>query len=56
MTPSRVGVIFGSRNTEHEVSIVTGLQVVGFLAGRHEVTQRFAAKGVARTVGKQMAE
>ena len=37
MSKYRVAVIFGSRSTEHEVSVVSALQVMSFLSGRHEV-------------------
>jgi D-alanine-D-alanine ligase len=55
MSPSRVGVIFGSRNTEHEVSIVTGLQVIGFLAGRHEAIPIYITKDGAWLTGAKLA-
>jgi D-alanine-D-alanine ligase len=37
MSRYKIGVIFGSRSTEHEVSIVTAMQVIGFLRERHDV-------------------
>ena len=37
MASYTVGVIFGSRSPEHEVSIVSALQVMDFLAKRHTV-------------------
>jgi D-alanine-D-alanine ligase len=56
MPPSRVGVIFGSRNTEHEVSIVTGLQVIGFLAKRHEAIPIYITKDGAWLTGAKLAQ
>ncbi len=36
--------MFGSRSTEHEVSVVTAMQVIKFLAERHEVTPIYITK------------
>jgi D-alanine-D-alanine ligase len=35
-SPLRVGVVFGGRSVEHDVSIITGLQACEVLAARHE--------------------
>jgi D-alanine-D-alanine ligase len=37
MDKLRIGVVFGGRSVEHDVSIVTAHQVMGVLSGRHEV-------------------
>jgi D-alanine-D-alanine ligase len=39
-----VGVIFGSRSPEHEVSIVSALQVMDFLSKRHQVIPIYITK------------
>ena len=39
-----VGVIFGSRSPEHEVSIVSALQVMDFLSKRHTVVPIYISK------------
>jgi D-alanine-D-alanine ligase len=39
-----VGVIFGSRSTEHEVSVVSAMQVIQFLSKRHEVVPIYITK------------
>ncbi len=44
MTPLRVGVVFGGRSVEHDVSIVTGHQVMEALAGRHEVVPIYVTR------------
>ncbi len=44
MTSYRVGVIFGGRTTEHEVSVVTGIQVMKFLSRRHTVIPIYISK------------
>lgn len=44
MSRQRVGVIFGGRSVEHDVSIVTGHQVMEALAGRHEVVPIYVTR------------
>jgi D-alanine-D-alanine ligase len=44
MSRYKIGVIFGSRSTEHEVSIVTAMQVIGFLRERHDVIPIYITK------------
>ncbi|MGH2746609.1 MAG: D-alanine--D-alanine ligase family protein [Actinomycetota bacterium] len=44
MSRQRVGVIFGGRSVEHDVSIVTGHQVMEALVGRHEVVPIYITK------------
>jgi len=44
MTGYKVGVIFGGKSPEHEVSIVTALQVIGFLSPRHDVVPIYITK------------
>ncbi len=41
---SRVGVIFGGRSVEHEVSIVTAHQLMEVLSSRHEVVPIYIAR------------
>lgn len=43
-TGSRVGVVFGGRSVEHDVSIVTAHQVMAALQGRHEVTPIYVTR------------
>ncbi len=44
MNRYKVGVIFGSRSTEHEVSVITALQVIDFLSDHHEVVPIYITK------------
>lgn len=44
MPKYKVGVIFGSRSTEHEVSIVTAMQTISFLRERHDVIPIYITK------------
>lgn len=46
MTPSglRVGVAFGGRSVEHDVSIITGLQALDVLGERHEAIPIYIAR------------
>jgi len=44
MASYTVGVIFGSRSPEHEVSIVSALQVMDFLSKRHTVVPIYITK------------
>jgi D-alanine-D-alanine ligase len=39
-----VGILFGGKSTEHEVSIVSAMQVVQFLSGRHHVIPIYISK------------
>ena len=41
---SRVGVVFGGRSVEHDVSIVTAHQLMAVLAERHEVVPIYVAR------------
>ncbi len=55
MNPSRIGVIFRSRNTEHEISIVTGMQVISFLSGRYDVVPIYITKDGAWLTGAKLS-
>lgn len=44
MSRQRVGVIFGGRSVEHDVSIVTGHQVMEALGDRHEIVPIYVTK------------
>ena len=44
MTKLRVGVIFGGRSVEHDVSIVTAHQAMAALADRHDVVPVYVTK------------
>jgi D-alanine-D-alanine ligase len=44
MSELRVGVIFGGRSVEHDVSVVTGHQVMEALAGRYEIVPIYVTK------------
>ncbi len=44
MTPYKVGVIFGGKSPEHEVSIVSALQVINFLSPRYDVIPIYITK------------
>jgi D-alanine-D-alanine ligase len=56
MPSYRVGVLFGSRSTEHEVSVVTALQVMGFLAPRHTVIPIYITKEGRWLTGKKLLD
>ena len=52
----RVGVVFGSRSVEHEVSIVTALQVIQALdRTRYEPVPIYITKDGRWLVGEQLA-
>lgn len=55
MSRYRVGVIFGSRSTEHEVSIVTAMQVIRFLSKRHDVVPIYITKDGTWLTGQKLA-
>ncbi|HEX9013748.1 MAG TPA: D-alanine--D-alanine ligase family protein [Anaerolineaceae bacterium] len=56
MANRRVGVILGGRSTEHEVSVVTGIQVMKFLARRNTVVPIYIAKDGSWFTGAKLAE
>ena len=46
MSKLRIGVLYGSRSVEHEVSVITGIQVMSALdANRYEVVPLYLTKG-----------
>ena len=51
----RVGVIFGGRSTEHEVSVVTAMQVIRFLSERHDVVPIYITKSGTWLTGQKLA-
>jgi D-alanine-D-alanine ligase len=55
MANYRVGVIIGGRSTEHEVSVVTGVQVMKFLSKRHTVVPIYITKEGAWLTGAKLA-
>jgi D-alanine-D-alanine ligase len=55
MARYRVGVAFGGRSTEHEVSVVTAMQVIRALSERHDVTPIYITKDGAWLTGKKLA-
>lgn len=56
MPKYRVAVVFGSRSTEHEVSVVSALQVIRFLQARHDVTPIYITKEGTWLTGKKLAQ
>jgi D-alanine-D-alanine ligase len=58
MTPSglRVGVAFGGRSVEHDVSIITGLQALGVLEERHAPVPIYIARSGRWYTGKALRE
>lgn len=52
----RVAVIFGGRTTEHEVSVVTGIQVMQLLAKHHVVIPIYITKEGCWLTGKKLGE
>jgi D-alanine-D-alanine ligase len=54
MANYRVGVIFGGRNTEHEVSVVTGVQVMQHLSKRHTVVPIYITREGAWLTGAKL--
>ncbi len=51
-----VGVLFGGKSTEHEVSIVSAMQVVQFLAGRHHVIPIYISKDGSWLTGEKLTD
>jgi D-alanine-D-alanine ligase len=49
-------VIFGGRSTEHEVSVVTGIQVMRLLAKHHTVIPIYITKDGSWFTGKKLTE
>ena len=56
MANERVGVIFGGRSTEHEVSVVTGIQVMRLLSKHHTVIPIYITKDGSWFTGKKLTE
>ncbi len=56
MAKYKVGVLFGSRTTEHEVSVVTAMQVIGFLSKRHDVIPIYITREGAWYTGEKLAK
>jgi D-alanine-D-alanine ligase len=58
MTPSglRVGVAFGGRSVEHDVSIITGLQALGVLEERHAPIPIYIARSGRWYTGEALRE
>ncbi|HEX4114883.1 MAG TPA: D-alanine--D-alanine ligase family protein [Solirubrobacteraceae bacterium] len=58
MTPSglRVGVAFGGRSVEHDVSIITGLQALGVLEERHAPVPIYIARSGRWYTGEALRE
>ncbi len=54
MAKYRVAVMFGGRSTEHEVSVVTGIQVMNYLAKTHEVIPIYITKDGHWLTGKKL--
>ena len=54
MARLKIGVIFGSRSTEHEVSIVTALQVMQELKKNHEVVPIYITKKGEWMTGQEL--
>ena len=55
MASYRVGVIFGGRSTEHEVSVVTGIQMMKYLSRRHSVIPIYISKDGSWFTGAKLA-
>src|ERR1700684_1752476 len=58
MPPSglRVGVAFGGRSVEHDVSIITGLQALGVLEERHAPVPIYIARSGRWFTGETLRE
>ncbi|HEY8302996.1 MAG TPA: hypothetical protein VIG42_00260, partial [Solirubrobacteraceae bacterium] len=58
MPPSglRVGVAFGGRSVEHDVSIITGLQALGVLEERHAPVPIYIARSGRWFTGDALRE
>jgi D-alanine-D-alanine ligase len=54
MDPKRVGVIFGSRSVEHDVSIVTAHQIMEVLEKSHELVPIYITKDGAWVTGPEL--
>lgn len=55
MAKYRVGVLFGSRTTEHEVSVVSAMQVIGFLSKRHDMIPIYITRDGTWYTGEKLA-
>ena len=55
MANYRVGVICGGRSTEHEVSVVTGVQMMKYLSRRHTVVPIYITKDGSWYTGAKLA-
>ena len=58
MPPSglRVGVAFGGRSVEHDVSIITGLQALGVLEERHAPVPIYIARSGCWYTGEALRD
>jgi D-alanine-D-alanine ligase len=52
----RVGVVFGGRSVEHDVSIITGLQACGVLDARHEPVPLYIDREGRWFTGEQLRD
>src|ERR1700704_1122179 len=52
----RVGVAFGGRSVEHDVSIITGLQALGVLEERHSPIPIYIARSGRWYTGESLRE
>jgi D-alanine-D-alanine ligase len=52
----RVGVVFGGRSVEHDVSIITGLQACGVLDARHEPVPLYIDREGCWFTGEQLRD
>jgi D-alanine-D-alanine ligase len=52
----RVGVVFGSRSTEHEVSVISAMQVMQFLSERHAVVPIYITKSGVWLTGRALVK
>src|SRR5215467_7349834 len=54
---ARVGVVFGSRSVEHEVSVITGQQVIAALdKNRYDVIPIYITKAGAWYTGEKLMD
>ena len=54
---TRVGVVFGSRSVEHEVSVITGQQVIAALdKNRYDITPLYITKAGAWYTGEKLLD
>jgi D-alanine-D-alanine ligase len=56
MANERIGVVFGGRTTEHEVSVVTAIQIMRLLSKNHPIIPLYITKEGCWYTGKKLTD